>query len=118
MAFTLIRWANDSFVTEFPSGPNSVLGVYVPAGQNYNLCKADLSMPVTLRAYNGASIEQTTRITATGCGGVAGFKVTRASRLAQALAACHRSKNRPRRRACERVARKRYGAKPAIRSHG
>ena len=103
-----------SFVTELPSGPGSVLGAFVPASQNYNLCKADLSMPTLIRAYNGALLEQTTKISPVGCGGVATFKATRLTKLARALKNCRKIKNRARRRTCERVARKRYAARRAV----
>ncbi len=103
-----------SFVTELPSGPGSVLGAYVPDSQNYSLCKANLSMPTVIRAYNGALIEQATKIAPIGCQGVATFKATRATRLARALKSCHKIKSRARRHACERTARRRYGAKRAV----
>jgi hypothetical protein len=46
--------------------------------------------------------------------GVAGFKATRASKLAKALKACRKIKKPGRRHTCERAARKRYGAKRAV----
>ena len=41
---------------------------------------------------------------------------TRAQKLAKALKSCHAKRNRQKRQACERQARKRYGAKPKHKS--
>jgi hypothetical protein len=98
-----------TFDTELPAGPHSALGANVPASQNYSLCAADLSMPTTITGQNGAVITQTTKILATGCHGVQSFKETRSQKLAKALKACRKKKNKHKRIACERQARKKYG---------
>ena len=56
-----------TFETELPTGPHSILGAYVPAIANYNLCKASLAMPTIITAQNGKQIKQTTSIAVTGC---------------------------------------------------
>ena len=54
------------FETELPAGPHSILGAYVPATENYSLCKANLAMPTEITGQNGAVIKQTTSIVPTG----------------------------------------------------
>jgi hypothetical protein len=56
-----------TFETELPTGPHSILGAYVPASANYNLCGTSLAMPTIITAQNGAQIKQTTKIAVTGC---------------------------------------------------
>jgi hypothetical protein len=56
-----------TFETELPTGPHSILGAYVPAKEDYNLCKTSLAMPTIITGQNGAVIEQTTKIAVTGC---------------------------------------------------
>jgi hypothetical protein len=56
-----------SFETELPTGPHSILGAYVPASANYNLCGTSLAMPTIITAQNGKQIKQTTKIAITGC---------------------------------------------------
>jgi hypothetical protein len=56
-----------SFETELPTGPHSILGAYVPASANYNLCGTSLAMPTIITAQNGKQIKQTTKIAVTGC---------------------------------------------------
>jgi hypothetical protein len=56
-----------TFETELPTGPHSILGAYVPAKENYSLCKASLAMPTKITGQNGAVIEQSTKIAVTGC---------------------------------------------------
>jgi hypothetical protein len=56
-----------TFETELPTGPHSILGAYVPAKENYSLCKASLAMPTKITGQNGAVIEQATKIAVTGC---------------------------------------------------
>jgi hypothetical protein len=64
-------------------------------------------MPTEITGQNGAVIKQTTKIAVTGC------KATRSQLLAKALKACRKKKNRSRRVACERQARKKYAANAA-----
>ncbi len=56
-----------TFETELPTGPHSILGAYVPAKEDYSLCKTSLAMPTTITGQNGAVIEQSTKIAVTGC---------------------------------------------------
>jgi hypothetical protein len=56
-----------SFETELPTGPHSILGAYVPASANYNLCGTSLALPTIITAQNGKQIKQTTKIAVTGC---------------------------------------------------
>ena len=56
-----------TFETELPTGPHSILGAYVPASANYNLCGTSLAMPTIITAQNGKQIKQTTKIAVTGC---------------------------------------------------
>ncbi|MGO9790718.1 MAG: hypothetical protein ACLP8S_14875, partial [Solirubrobacteraceae bacterium] len=56
-----------SFETELPTGPHSILGAYVPASANYNLCGTSLAMPTIITAQNGKQIKQSTKIAVTGC---------------------------------------------------
>ena len=57
-----------SFELRLPTGKYSILGAYVPASANYNLCGTSLAMPTIITAQNGAVIKQTTKIAVTGCG--------------------------------------------------
>jgi hypothetical protein len=97
------------FVTELPAGPHSALTAFVPVAKNYSLCGTKLLMPTEIVAQNGALIKQTTNIAVKGCSGVLPFKMTRAQKLAKALKACHKKKNKHKRVACEKQARKKYG---------
>jgi hypothetical protein len=101
-----------TFETSLPAGPHSALGVNVPTQKNNSLCAANLAMPTKIVAQNGAIIQKTTLIAATGCKGVKGFKETR---LQKALKECRKKKNKHKRVACERAARKKYG--PHSKSH-
>ena len=105
-----------TFETELPTGPHSILGAYVPAKENYSLCKASLAMPTTITGQNGAVIEQTTKIAVTGC--KASKPLTRAQKLAEALKACKKDKKKSKRLACEKRARKKYGPKAKAKKSG
>ncbi len=102
-----------TFETELPTGPHSALTAYVPASENYNLCKTSLVMPTVITGQNGAVISQTTKIAVTGCAGVLSFKAKRAAQLKKALLACRKKykHNKPKRAACEKQAHKKYGPK-------
>jgi hypothetical protein len=102
-----------TFETELPTGPHSALTAYVPASENYNLCKTSLTMPTVITGQNGAVIAQTTKIAVTGCAGVLSFKAKRAAQLKKALLACRKKykHNKPKRAACEKQAHKKYGTK-------
>jgi len=102
-----------SFETIFPAGPHSALTPNVPESENFNLCKTTLSLPTEMTGQNGAFISETTPVEVTGCKGVAAFKETKAQRLAKALKACKKDKKKRKRVACEKAARKKYGAKAA-----
>jgi hypothetical protein len=106
------------FETELPAGPDSVLTPNVAEKEDFSLCKTSLAMPTTITAQNGAVIEQSTQIAISGCGGVQGYKVTKAQLLAKALKVCRKDKTKGRRRACEKQARKKYGVKGAKASKG
>jgi len=99
------------FVTELPAGPHSALTAYVPVAQNYSLCGTNLQMPTEIVAQNGAVINQTTNIATPGCGTTAPETAAqaRAKKLKAALKACHKKKNKRKRVACEKQARKKYG---------
>jgi hypothetical protein len=100
-----------AFETFLPTGPHSALGVNLPASKKSNLCGSSLLMPTVITGQNGAVIRQTTKIAVTGCHGLLGFTVTKAQLLAKALKACRKDKKKSKRVACEKRARKKYGAK-------
>ncbi len=102
-----------SFETSLPAGPHGILTAYASEKEPYELCGTKLSMPTTIVAQDGATIQQNTSVTPTGCNGVLAKKTTkptRAQQLAKALAACRKRyrHSKPRRTACEKTARKRY----------
>ncbi len=103
-----------SFETVLPTGPHSAFAANVAEAKNYDLCGETLTMPTVITGQNGAVIEQDTNIAVSGCSGVLHSKVvklTRAQLLAKALEACDKYKKKSRRLACEKQARKKYGAK-------
>jgi len=107
-----------SFETELPAGPDSLLTPNVAEKEDFSLCTASLAMPTTVTGQDGAVVEQSTKIAVSGCGGVLPSKVralSRAQKLAKALKACLKKRRKSKRVACERQARKRYGAKMADR---
>ncbi len=98
-----------TFETELPAGPHSILTAYVPPRENYNLCKHAPVIPTEITAQDGVVIKQQTKVALLGCKGVASYKTTRAQKLAKAMKACKRYKNKHKRTACESAARKKYG---------
>ena len=101
-----------SFEAVLPTGPHSALTGYV-ANNVKTLCATSLVSPTTITGQNGAVIQQQTKVAITGCKGVASFKATNAQKLAKALKACKKKKNKGKRKACERAAHKKYGHKAA-----
>jgi hypothetical protein len=87
-----------------PEGPYSEFGVNIPEKDHYNLCTQKLTMPTHFKASNGQETNQNTPITITGC-----KTTTRAQKLAAALKACHKHKNKHQRTHCENQAHKKYG---------
>jgi hypothetical protein len=101
-----------SFETELPTGPHSILTADVPASADYSLCGTTLTMPTKITGQNGRILTQTTKIAETGC--KATKPLTRAQELTSALKQCKKTKkNKKQRAACEKQARKKYGAKKA-----
>jgi hypothetical protein len=89
-----------SFDLTLPEGKFSALAA------NGNLCTSRLAMPTAFVAQNGATIDQSTPITVTGCAKTKAL--TRAQKLAAALKAC-KKKAKGKRAGCEKAARKKYG---------
>jgi hypothetical protein len=90
-----------SFETNLPQGPHSVLSA------NGNLCTSKLAIPTQLTGQNGATLNQSTKVTVTGC--PKAKTLTRAQKLKLALKACHKKPKGAKRKACERQAHKKYG---------
>src|SRR5438128_3982903 len=106
------------FETTLPAGPHSALTANVPESKKFNLCGQKLLMPTEITGQNGVLIKQTTRIKIKGCKKVIKH-LTRKQKLAKALKECRKHhKKGKKRKACERAARKKYGAKkPAAKHH-
>jgi hypothetical protein len=96
-----------------PDTPFNTFELTLPQGRfsalaaNGNLCTSKLVMPSEFLAQNGALLKQNTPIAVTGC---AKHKLTRAQKLKAALKACKKKHNKAKRAACQRQARRRYGA--------
>ena len=90
-----------SFETNLPQGPHSVLSA------NGNLCAGKLAIPTELTGQNGAKVTQSTALTVTGC--PKAKTLTRAQKLAAALKACHKDRQKAKRSKCEKQAHKKYG---------
>jgi hypothetical protein len=56
-----------SFVLSLPEGPHSALAAVLPAKAKGSTCGQTLTMPTTITGQNGTQLEQTTKITPTGC---------------------------------------------------
>jgi hypothetical protein len=90
-----------SFELALPEGKYSALAA------NGNLCTTKLTMPTEFVGQNGALLKQTTPISVTGCAKTKAL--TRAQKLAKALKACKKDRNKGKRQKCETAARKQYG---------
>jgi hypothetical protein len=97
-----------------PDSPFSSFELTLPEGKfsalaaNGNLCTSKLVMPTEFVGQNGTKINESTKISVTGCAKVAAL--TRAQRLTKALKACKRDRNKGKRSKCEKAARRKYGA--------
>jgi hypothetical protein len=101
-----------TFETDLPTGPHSALTANVAEKEHYSLCRSKLVMPTEITGQNGAVIKQETKIGIAGCvKGITNKKLTRAQKLKKALKACHKKKNKHKRVACEKQARKKFGPK-------
>ncbi len=100
-----------SFETELPAGPDSVFTPNVPEKEDFSLCKTSLQLPVSITAQNGDTLQQTTNVAITGCHTHASTRLTNTQRLAKALKACRKDKNKRKRIVCEHQAHKKYPVK-------
>jgi uncharacterized repeat protein (TIGR01451 family) len=89
-----------------PAGPFSEFGANLPASAHGSFCGQKLVMPTLFKAQNGLEIHANTPVGVTGCAKAK----TRAQLYAAALKACHRDKNKAKRKKCEATARKKYGS--------
>jgi hypothetical protein len=85
----------------------------LPAKAKGSFCGQKLIVPSEFIAQNGAELHQNTQITVTGCP----KPKTRAQLYAAALRACDKQRNKIRRRACEKAARRAYGARVSRKPH-
>jgi hypothetical protein len=111
-----------TFETVLPAGPHSALTANVAESKHFDLCGENLQMPTTIVGQNGAVIEHSTRIAIQGCAAVKASKtrrLTRAQKLAKALAACHRrfKHNTRGRQRCEQQARRKYSSTTDAHKH-
>jgi hypothetical protein len=91
-------------------------GKYSALAANGNLCTSKLTMPTEFVGQNGALLKQTTPVSVTGCAKTKAL--TRAQKLAKALKACKRDKNKGKRQKCSVAARKKYGPTARKKSAG
>jgi hypothetical protein len=96
-----------------PDSPFSSFELTLPEGKfsalaaNGNLCTSKLAMPTEFLGQNGFKINESTKISVTGCAKVAAL--TRAQKLKKALKACRKEHSKGKRAKCEKQARKQYG---------
>ena len=95
----------ESIEVTLPTGEYSEFGANLPGKGNYDFCGQKLVMPTRLKAQNGLEVTQNTPVGISGCPKAK----TRAQDLAATLKACHKIKNKSRRKTCETTARKRLG---------
>jgi hypothetical protein len=96
-----------TFELVLPQGEFSALATNLPEKDRYSLCGQKLVMPTEMVGQNGAVFKQNTNLAVTGC--VKAKALTRAQKLAKALKTCHKDKQKSKRQACEKAARKHYG---------
>jgi hypothetical protein len=89
-----------SFELTLPQGKYSALAA------NGNLCTQKLTMPTEFVGQNGAKVNQSTKLSITGC--AKKKTLTRAQKLKATLKACHKQA-KGKRAQCEKAARKRFG---------
>ena len=97
----------ESIEVTVPQGPFSEFGANLPKGALTSAASI-WSMPILFKAQNGPEIHSNVPVGVTGCGKA----LTRKQKLAAALKACHK-KHGKKRAACEKAARRAYGAKKA-----
>jgi hypothetical protein len=95
-----------SFTLTLPQGKFSALAANVPAKNHYSLCGQTLAMPTEFLAQNGLKINESTKISVTGC--AKKKTLTRTQKLTAALKVCHK-KAKGKRAGCETQAHKKYG---------
>jgi hypothetical protein len=95
----------ESIEVTIPSGPFSEFGANLPEKAHGSFCGQKLVVPTLFKAQNGLEIHQNTPVGVTGCPKAK----TRAQLFAATLKACHKDKNKAKRKKCEATARKRYG---------
>jgi hypothetical protein len=83
-------------------------GKFSALAANGNLCTSKLAMPTEFVGQNGTKINETTKISVTGCAKVAAL--TRAQKLAKALKVCRKEHSKGKRQKCEKAARRKFGA--------
>jgi hypothetical protein len=102
-----------------PEGPHSALTTNLPLKDHYNLCGQHLTIPTQLTGQNGTLDNQNLKLTVQGCSAVKASKtrkLTKAQKLARALAACRKSHPHAhaQRARCEHAAHKRHAANASV----